>query len=114
MYIKILNLGIGKGTVDYKGIDINEITPGSQIYNEVSDSCILEVNTVNLNSDIVEISLEEYEIIKNEWLQNNNSPFNLEEKIAKLEEENEVLKADNLTTLEALAEVYEMLLAMQS
>lgn len=84
--LKISNLLDSYGTADYKGIDLNKIIPGSQLYpQDGSNTAYLKYNSNTLPSDadLTEITEDEYNQIKT--LIDKNKPQSLEDRVELVE-----------------------------
>lgn len=94
MYIKINNLIQKNGVADYKGLDLNNIVCGTQLY--PSDNKAYFVYDMELNAEIISmvdvevISESQYLEVKNEI--EKESPISLEEEIKQLKEQNTILE----------------------
>lgn len=116
-YIRIDNISTATGEVDYKGLDISKFVSGSQVYSEDLSFVLVitEENISILSEDIRELSQEEYVHQKNAMKKElKQKELSMEQKLNEIQENLVQSKTDNLTTLEAIAEIYEMLLAQQS
>lgn len=89
---KINNLLKGDCTLDYKGLDLNLIIAGTQIYNSDYSFCLLvTTEDVATNGDLVQITEAEYNTLKQEIIDAIPVPEKTEaqinsEKIALLQE----------------------------
>lgn len=104
--IKVINFQNEDGTANYKGLDINQFVGMSQKYDFEKNYCVIKTNEevdANDYDDLVELNEIEYQKIC-EAIEASNQLLAEDSDIEKL-------KKDNLTTLEALAEMYEMILA---
>jgi hypothetical protein len=93
-YLKVLNIS-NNGLIDYKGLDIDSFIPNSQVYTHDFDECILKTQEGELliNNSIIELTEEEYIILKQEILSSYPTPQpTAEEQVLQLKAENENLK----------------------
>lgn len=67
-HVKITNILLPGGDIDYKGLDITKFYRGSQNYSDDLSFCILTTTEENLplSNDVVEITQNEYDILNNE------------------------------------------------
>ncbi|MEG0775506.1 hypothetical protein [Clostridium sp.] len=83
MYIKIKNLS-NNGMCDYKGLDINLIESGTQLYPSAENTAYFSYNGEIINNpDIIQITENEYILAKE--IDAKNRPITLEDKVAQLE-----------------------------
>lgn len=116
MNLKINNILAQDGSIDYKGLNIEKFIAGTQKYPISHEYCIVKTSgEVPEHNDIIVLTDSEYEAEK-ELIDNERSNYKSDEEKAIDELKTKLAQAeeDNLTTLEALAEVYEMMLTMQS
>lgn len=66
MYIKISNLMNTDGKADYKGLDLNLIVAGSQIYPNDNTAYLKYNGTAATDNDITELTESDYLAKKNE------------------------------------------------
>jgi hypothetical protein len=66
--LKISNIVKQSGEIDYKGLNIDLFVGGKQLYPHDLGFCVVETTQSNipLHSDILEITSEEYEVIKSD------------------------------------------------
>ena len=85
---KIINLIKKNGKADYKGLNVNDIIPGTQIYDTViMNECVLKSSEdLPQGTELLKLTDEEYEIEKNAILQRQPIPKTSEQKIAELQE----------------------------
>jgi hypothetical protein len=80
-FIKILNLSNGSGQVDYKGLDINQFIPGSQVYPIDASFCLVATNESLsiLPDDVQELQQSDYITqgtdIRNQIINNGTDPI---------------------------------------
>ncbi len=111
-YIKIVNINTSMGEIDYKGLDVSKFIGGSQVYSEDLSFVLVatEENISILHEDVFIFSEEEYIKQRNEIkTKAKQKEISLEQKLHEIQENLVQSKTDNLITLEALAEVYEIL-----
>lgn len=67
-YVKVINLTNAFGTADYKGLNIEMIIPGSQVYDDTLSLFIgaTTEEALPMNADLIEITEEEYKSQKAE------------------------------------------------
>ena len=112
MYIKVTNLVQESGHVDYKGLDINLIKPGSAIYNfEGNETAFFYDGEVVANHDIHVIDEYIYRDFYNQLLERPvESSITPEERITELQLELERVKTEQA---QANAELFEILFMSQ-
>jgi len=102
MYIKINNLIQKNGVADYKGLDLNLIIPGTQIYPATENTAYFYYNgEKNENADVLGITESEYMAKKSE--DESNLSISAEEEI-------KLLKQENLSIKQSMAELAELIL----
>jgi hypothetical protein len=83
--IKITNLIQQNGQADYKGLNLDTIVKGSQLYPENENVAYVKyVGAIPIHSDVSEIAQAEYDSIKQSI--ENSRPPSLEERIKTLED----------------------------
>lgn len=84
MILKINNLRQQDGKSDYKGLDIDLIEPGTQLYPTKENTAYFKYNGFkNQNSDVIEITESEYIAKKNEI--ESTLPIPIDERVSTLE-----------------------------
>lgn len=107
-YVKVTNILELDGTVNYKGLDISKFIPGSQVYPDPIEFCLVITTQESLptHADIVELSEAEYLYEKQAVLDSLPKPFDAQGEVSKLQTENAELK-------QAVAELTLMLATTQ-
>lgn len=99
MFIKINNLLTVDGNADYKGLDIQKIVPGSQLYPVGENYCMVEYDGEVLeHQDILKVSKSEHDALKVSM--QSNQP----------KSEMDLLKEENQALNNAVVELYEIVL----
>lgn len=91
--LKISNLvGQFGGQVDYKGLNIDQFIPGSQVYKHDFSYCIVATfeESTSLHSDVTELTPEQYSVEKQVIIAEIQelTPPPVEDRITQLEAEN--------------------------
>ncbi|MFE4525884.1 hypothetical protein ACFRCQ_28095 [Cytobacillus firmus] len=83
--VQVTNVFLDNGNGDYKGLDINKIVPGSQVYNANDNSAyFLYDGEVLESTDISIVTQSIYNSAKQ--LYKEDQPLSIEERIKELEE----------------------------
>lgn len=105
-YYKVKNLIQVDGSADYKGLIIDKIEIGSQILSSnLSDDnfCIIISSQDKNHADLVKLTEEEYNTLKEQMLSNYPSEDNTASEI-------ELLKKENVELKNSLADLWEVVL----
>jgi hypothetical protein len=94
MYLKIENIKLPNGTADYKGLNIDLFIPGSQVYSNDFNTCLVETsevisNLINFNVDVIQLPSEARYMEEKEKIEKERP----EDPIIALQKENEQLKS---------------------
>lgn len=107
-YVKVINLTNAFGTADYKGLEIEMIIPGSQVY-DITLSVFIGATTeeaLPIHADLIEITEAEYKSKKSEIIA--SYPLPKEEqnavKISELEAQLKTAQEDNANLVTMLVE----------
>lgn len=109
--VKVNNLTQANGKLDYKGLDINKIVGGTQLYPSYDNVAYFFYDgEVNEGGDIQIITQATYDSHKIRIDEENASFITPEKRIEQLESELAVAKEDNVSNMLAITELYEMIL----
>ena len=106
LFLKVSNIKTMFGSMDYKGLDLSKVVPGSPVYAK-------DFNTVHLATEETELppSADIEVVAESEYL---SSRENQEQEIQSDKDRITQLEQDNLTALAAIAELYELLMAKEA
>lgn len=107
-FFKLFNLKDMFGQLNYKGLDINAVVPGSPVYSQDLSFCILATTQEVLpnHTDLVEISENEYIVARKQIEDEHNQTVEtLENRVKALEEEKATLEGAVMELTVALAAI---------
>ena len=105
LFIKVSNIKTIFGSVDYKGLDLNKIVAGSQVYVDDFSSAYLATTEGSLPENVNIEIIEESEYLSVREAQHSE--------IQSEKDRLKQLEQDSLTALIAISELYELLTAKE-
>lgn len=82
IYVKVSNVFTSQGNADYKGLDLDKIVPGTQLYPQGANYCIVGYEgDLPMNTDLVEVTETDHTTLMDQI--KNNQPLSLSDQLAK-------------------------------
>lgn len=118
IYVKVINY-IDRGLADYKGMDIDSIVPGTQVYDDLGVRCVVGYHgAIPDNADLEVLTESEYLAEREDIIANIPPGLDpLEQmkiEVEKLKAAKEQAEADSINNMLALTELYEMNLTLRA